>query len=79
MPKLRYISYNYYICGMTLQEAITDLRSQNKPYHDVKMKQPYFSQMLKKIESGHCKPITVNYFMGRFGYTISQEEQWEKQ
>ncbi len=63
---------------MTLKEAISDLRAQNKPYTHVKMKQPYFSQMLKKIEAGLCKPITVAYFMGKFGYSVKQEEQWEK-
>jgi hypothetical protein len=63
---------------MTIKEVITELRALNKPYHSAEMKQPYYSQMLKNIEAGMCKPVTVKKFLAKFGYETSTEEQWRK-
>ena len=63
---------------MLIKEVIRELRALNKPYHSADMKQPYFSQMLKNIEAGMCKPATTKKFLAKFGYEIKTPEQWEK-
>lgn len=63
---------------MLIKEVIQELRALNKPYHGAEMKQPYFSQMLKNIEAGLCKPVTVKKFLAKFGYEIESEEQWKR-
>lgn len=63
---------------MTLQEVINDLRSRKKVYHEVGLKQAYFSQMLSKIETGKSKPDTARKFLGLFGYEVERELLWVK-
>lgn len=63
---------------MTLKEVIIELRGKKKVYHEVGLKQAYFSQMLSKIESGICKPDTCRKFLALFGYEVERELLWRK-
>lgn len=63
---------------MTLSEVLTELKAQKKIYHQVGMKQSYFSDMIKRIENGMCRTKTVNNFLLKFGYTVEINEIWKR-
>lgn len=63
---------------MTLSEVLTELKAQKKIYHQVGMKQSYFSDMIKRIENGMCRPETINNFLSKFGYIVEINESWSK-
>jgi hypothetical protein len=54
---------------MTILEVCAELRADCKPYALIRMRRNTFSQTLKRIEGGRCKPATVKGFFGKLGYT----------
>lgn len=64
--------------GMTTQEALNELKSQNKPYAGI-MSQPYFCNTVQRIEKGLSKATTVEKFLAKFGYEpVKNEAQWKR-
>lgn len=65
--------------SMTVTEAISEIKSRNKPYAQVGMPQSTFVNTIRNIQAGLAKQNTIIEFMAKFEYTcIKSEEQWVK-
>lgn len=67
----------FYLCAMTLQEAVKDITSKPKWYAG-KLKQSTASGIVRNIAAGTAKPKTVENFMKLFGYAPEKEILWVK-
>ncbi len=63
---------------MNTNEIIEYFRGQNKPYEhcEPRMLQSTFSNTLRAIEAGTCKPKTMRLFFAKFGYK-QNEIEWK--
>lgn len=59
---------------MSITEALNELELRDKPYKDVEMPQPTFSNTMKNIRHNLSKPKTVHKFMKTFGYVFINNE-----
>jgi hypothetical protein len=61
---------------MTIQEVCNDIRKSIKPYVGL-MAQSRFSNTLRSIEAGLCKPKTTTKFFNALGYE-GEFNEWQK-
>jgi len=61
---------------MTKQQAIQEIEKYVKPYLSIDMHQATFSQTMRAIKAGTCKPKTEIAFFSRFSIYISKEAEY---